>query len=481
MLVGEPMARKACAATFVIGVMFCASGCDGGLLPESRSPGAPAGAGQDPTAPFHDADLGGTPPDVGGVDIAPVLPPATPVDTSQPALDAVDLNPGWIGGSCETSADCTSSAFTAPAICETNGFAGGMCTQACTTSASGTYVCPDTNYSSGTLNAMSRCIDANGAPRCAAECDFNLSTTGCRTGYACVLRQRFNDPSRILPICLPSDLQRWPGEQEAPFDIGSPCDVPQDCAHLSCLGYAAGYCSKSMCELAGCPTGSACFRINTSNVTQCMKQCGGGNNCRTDDGYVCDSEYSTCWPADGGRWDSTVGAADCASAWGESGSALSPCDSTPDDYIVIHKSARNLALCKMGALVDNFSVGLGPEPAGDKQVEGDGKTPEGVFYVASTIPVSSYHKAFLVSYPDRSDAARGYAAGIISADEKKSIENAQVACSEPPQYTTLGGMVEVHGGGGNVDWTLGCVAADNGAIDEIWSVLGRGDTIVVLP
>jgi hypothetical protein len=182
-----------------------------------------------------------------------------------------------------------------------------------------------------------------------------------------------------------------------------------------------------------------------------------------------------------GRWDSSVGAADCTDAWGTAGSGLSPCDTVKDSYLVVHKSARNLALCEAGALVSNFEMGLGFAPVGDKTHEGDGKTPEGVFYVASLVPNSSYYKAFLVSYPDKGDAARGLTAGIITQAQKDAIDTAQDTCTVPPQTTALGSYIEVHGHGGTSDWTLGCMAISNAGIDSLWAALGQNDTIVVLP
>lgn len=181
------------------------------------------------------------------------------------------------------------------------------------------------------------------------------------------------------------------------------------------------------------------------------------------------------------RWDPAVGRGDCAATWGTNGDALSPCDETPDDYVVVHKSKRNTALCKSGKLVRNFRSGLGFAPIGSKEKEGDGKTPEGVFYVPRLVPDSSHHRAFLLSYPTRDDATRGLTTGIITSSQRNSIVAAHDACEEPPQYTPLGGLLEILGGGGEDDWTAGSIALADSDIDEMWKAIGVGDTIVVLP
>lgn len=400
-------------------------------------------------------------------------PTAPPVDNG--------LNETWIGGACASPADCSHAAFNEAKLCQTDGFPNGFCTQACRQNAgSGAWVCPDADTAQATPYTTTRCISANGTPRCAAECDFGKDVTGCRPGYTCVLRSRHGQPDKVFPVCLPEPIQRWPGEPALVDDIGKACNVPSDCASRSCMGLPGGYCTKMHCDLAGCPDTATCFGFS-GGESMCLRDCGEDSECREGEGYECDGDGS-CWPKQRPiGWDSTVGQADCASAWGNAGSGLSTCDTTRDNYVVLRKSARNLALCKNGTLVANYRMGLGFAPLGDKQVEGDGKTPEGVFYVASLLPDSDYYKAFLISYPDKADAQRGLTAGIITQAQKNAIDTAQTQCATPPQTTALGGYVEIHGMGGDSDWTLGCAALDNIAVDALWAKLKVRDTIVILP
>ena len=181
------------------------------------------------------------------------------------------------------------------------------------------------------------------------------------------------------------------------------------------------------------------------------------------------------------RWDPSVGAGDCTAAWGVAGEKLSPCDTVKDDYVVVHKSTRNVALCKNGKLVKNMRSGLGTAPTGAKLQLGDGKTPEGVFFVPRLIPDSSYYKAFLISCPSVADAVRGAASGLITNGQRQQIQSANAACVEPPQDTPLGGDIELQGNGGDRDWTAGNVALDDTNVDFLWSNIGVGDSIVVLP
>ncbi len=207
--------------------------------------------------------------------------------------------------------------------------------------------------------------------------------------------------------------------------------------------------------------------------------CEGGGDCEVlvDGAASVKSAHALIDP----RWDPSFGAGDCAEAWGTAGEKLSPCDATPDDYVVIRKAARNLALCNAGKLVKNMRIGLGFTPAGDKVQQGDGKTPEGVFFIPRVLPDSDYHLAFLFSYPSREDAARAANEGLLSRQEADEIISQHKACTEPSQSTALGGAIEIHGEGSSKDWTAGCVALENADVDMLWQAIGVNDTIVVLP
>jgi murein L,D-transpeptidase YafK len=153
--------------------------------------------------------------------------------------------------------------------------------------------------------------------------------------------------------------------------------------------------------------------------------------------------------------------------------------------LVVRKADRRMEVVSPpgqdGVVVRSWRIGLGFEPTGDKQQQGDGRTPEGTFTITRRIPKSQYYKAFLIIYPDPADAARGLEAGIIDQATKKQIDEAHARGVTPPQYSALGGLIEIHGMGGAMDWTLGCVAADNDVIDELWPHVSLGTKVRILP
>jgi hypothetical protein len=394
---------------------------------------------------------------------------------------AVELNRGWIGGACQSAADCSDPALVNP-ICETkSAFAGGFCTQVC----SGKF-CPDTDYKT-TLATASRCIDAAGQPRCVAECDFAKSPTGCRPGYHCVQLPRYSEPASSFPVCLPEGHASWPGIPTPPNlgnqPLGAGCVNDSECSDGGCLRIQGGMCTRLDCKASGCPSGSSCYTIFADGKIHhaCFKDCQSSGNCRTQEGYGCHQSRKVCWPPTTPSWDASVGPTDCKDAWGTAGSGLSRCDTVKDNYVVIRKSARNLAVCRAGTHVKSYHVGLGFAAIGDKVQSGDGKTPEGVFYISNMVPGTRFYKAFLLSYPDKADAARGLAAGWISASQKAAIDTAIDTCGAPPSNTQLGGLIEIHGFGGGIDWTHGCIALENNEVDEIDVSLAPLDSVVILP
>src|SRR5687768_3741774 len=85
--------------------------------------------------------------------------------------------------------------------------------------------------------------------------------------------------------------------------------------------------------------------------------------------------------------------------------------------ILITKKARTLQLFDGNNLVKSLRISLGFSPVGNKEIEGDGKTPEGEFYVFTKNPESRFHLSLGLSYPSKPDAERGLKANLISKEE----------------------------------------------------------------
>ena len=162
-----------------------------------------------------------------------------------------------------------------------------------------------------------------------------------------------------------------------------------------------------------------------------------------------------------------------------------PWPAMPDAFenprMVVKKAERILYLCDGQRVYAAYPVALGWAPEGDKQQEGDGKTPEGSYAVCSRNGNSRYHRSLGLSYPNADDAARGLEAGLIDQDSYQRILSALGASGWPPWNTALGGAIMIHGGGSGGDWTAGCIALDNENMDVIWRMCPVGTQVEILP
>ncbi len=153
-----------------------------------------------------------------------------------------------------------------------------------------------------------------------------------------------------------------------------------------------------------------------------------------------------------------------------------------DALVVVSKGARRLQLFDDGVRTHCWKVALGFSPVGHKEVQGDGKTPEG-WYRASDKPWSTFDNAIAIHYPNAVDARAAKLDGRISAKTRDKIVAAIDDGRVPPQSTALGGAILIHGGGTSFDWTLGCVALDDADLLELRAQLPKGmrTDVLVLP
>lgn len=149
--------------------------------------------------------------------------------------------------------------------------------------------------------------------------------------------------------------------------------------------------------------------------------------------------------------------------------------------IVVKKRERRLELFDGDRLIRTYGIVLGFAPEGDKVQSGDGKTPEGEFYVFVKNDKSKYHLSLGLSYPGAEDAKRGLESGLINADEHDAILKAIGEKRMPPQNTALGGEIYIHGGGTAKDWTWGCMALEDPEMTELYNAVPVGTRVTILP
>lgn len=149
--------------------------------------------------------------------------------------------------------------------------------------------------------------------------------------------------------------------------------------------------------------------------------------------------------------------------------------------LVVSKAGRRLELYAEGRVVREYRVGLGQRPEGDKERQGDLRTPVGDYYVCVKNPKSSFYLSLGLSYPNREHAARGLRDKLITRGEHDRIVRAIERRRRPPWDTALGGEIFIHGGGSASDWTWGCLALDNPDVKELFDSLPLGTPVRINP
>ncbi len=132
--------------------------------------------------------------------------------------------------------------------------------------------------------------------------------------------------------------------------------------------------------------------------------------------------------------------------------------------VVILKEQRQLLLFHNDSVLQAYGVDLGFAPLGDKEKEGDGKTPEGSYIIDRRNPNSEFHLSLGISYPDEDDISEAKARG------------------EDP-----GGDIFIHGGPtlyrdrDRKDWTWGCISVSNREMEVIYSMVQEGTIVDIFP
>lgn len=136
------------------------------------------------------------------------------------------------------------------------------------------------------------------------------------------------------------------------------------------------------------------------------------------------------------------------------------------DHVLVDKSLRVMVLYQSGWPVRIWPVQLGFAPEGPKQVQGDGRTPEGRFAIDRMNPHSKFHLSLGIDYPRAEHRAAARALG-----------------------RSPGGDIFIHGQPNAVpfgyrmrgDWTDGCIALTNGRMRELWAAAAIGLTVEIRP
>ena len=130
-------------------------------------------------------------------------------------------------------------------------------------------------------------------------------------------------------------------------------------------------------------------------------------------------------------------------------------------YVVVNKEDRRMYLMHHDKVLKDYDIKLGFAPVGHKEIEGDGRTPEGLYTIDRRNPNSRFHLSLGISYPNEQDIAHAAAMG-----------------------KSPGGEIFIHGQQHPLrrdkdDWTWGCISVTNKEMEDVYSMVGDGTPIAL--
>ncbi|MGC9351124.1 MAG: L,D-transpeptidase family protein [Sulfurovum sp.] len=139
------------------------------------------------------------------------------------------------------------------------------------------------------------------------------------------------------------------------------------------------------------------------------------------------------------------------------------------DKIVVYKEKHILYLYRKGKLVETFRISLGKNGTkGDKISKGDYRTPIGSYTIVRKKCDNRLYRSLMISYPN-----------------KKDIMEAKQRGMDPGGYITIHGQPKWNADGRGdkytlaYDWTEGCIAVTNRAMDILWKSIKNGAKIEI--
>jgi len=154
---------------------------------------------------------------------------------------------------------------------------------------------------------------------------------------------------------------------------------------------------------------------------------------------------------------------------------LSPQFTNPEKIaILIEKSKYRLTLFYQNEPIKSYPVVFGGDPVGDKQKEGDRRTPEGIFEIRDRYPHPSWSKFIWLDYPNASSWRK----------HLQAKQHGEIAW-----FDRVGSEIGIHGVPNNADgyidtrtnWTLGCISLKNADVNEIYTVVREGTIVKIVP
>jgi len=127
----------------------------------------------------------------------------------------------------------------------------------------------------------------------------------------------------------------------------------------------------------------------------------------------------------------------------------------PANGILVRKGAREMYMLNGNEVLSAHKVDLGFAPAGHKAQRGDGRTPEGQYFIDRRNYNSAFFLSLGISYPNAQDISRAEAAGV-----------------DPGGDIFIHGMERGRQRG--TDWTAGCISVSDAEMEILYQMVPLG-------
>lgn len=172
-----------------------------------------------------------------------------------------------------------------------------------------------------------------------------------------------------------------------------------------------------------------------------------------------------------------------------SGQELQEITAQQEMVVLVEKSVNKMTVFYQGKPLKSFLCVSGVNTQGDKQRQGDNRTPEGQFFITDKERLNDHpylgQKWMGLSYPDPVHAKKGMESNLISANQYQEFVRANDQKVQPPQNTLLGGWIGIHGGREEltkekINWTEGCLALQDTDLEELYKIVQYGTMVVIV-
>jgi murein L,D-transpeptidase YafK len=143
-------------------------------------------------------------------------------------------------------------------------------------------------------------------------------------------------------------------------------------------------------------------------------------------------------------------------------------NTTTVERLIVDKSDRRLDFIADDKVIRSFRISLGSRPTGDKNRQGDQKTPEGCYIIDWRNSERRFYRSLHISYPNAADREEACRSGVDPGSMIMTRGLPNEAQGDQEGYLGM-------------DWTDGCIALSHEEIDQLWASVKDGTPIDIVP